>query len=75
MRQPPIIEWRRVLIDLRDAGFSRRMISREANCSVAYIDKLLAGRRIDPAYTIGSAIVTLHVEHCTRSLSSVSPST
>lgn len=75
MRQPPIIEWRRVLIELRDAGFSRRMIAREANCSVPYIDKLLAGRRIDPAYTIGSAIVSLHVEHCTRSLSSVSPST
>lgn len=58
--RPTRVEWRRLLSDLHDRGWSRLQVSAHLGVRLITLLELSSGALEDPTYAVGAALTDLH---------------
>lgn len=59
-----ILDWQRLILNLRREGMSAAAISRKVKCAPETVQHLARGDVVEPKFSIGVALLDLHLLHC-----------
>lgn len=58
------MNWKTIIQELNDSGFTQRDIADRCNTSQSYISTLYNGQRKSPNWHLGDQLIRLHHEVC-----------
>ena len=65
-QKPARVNWRYVIEDLERAGLSRLSVGRATGRSAQSIRDIWRGRKVEPAFTVGNALLELWLKHAAK---------
>jgi transcriptional regulator with XRE-family HTH domain len=58
------MDWKKLLQELKAAGWSQAMIAERCKVGQATVSELARGVTVEPGFTFGDALRNLHIEVC-----------
>jgi hypothetical protein len=58
------MNWKSIILDLQNRGFTQAEIAALCSCSQASISDLATGKTRDPSYLLGQTLVQVHRRKC-----------
>lgn len=55
-----LMDWKKLIADLKIAGFSQEQIAQACGCGQTTISELMTGKTKNPGYSVGEAIKSFH---------------